>query len=27
MPEFVEAYNIKESDKMFRNPEERVKIW
>ena len=27
MPEFVEAYNVKESDKMFRNSEERVKIW
>jgi len=27
MPEFVEAYDVKESDKMYREPEDRVKIW
>ena len=27
MPEFVEAYDVKGSDKMYRKPEDRVKIW
>ncbi|WP_444994374.1 M13 family metallopeptidase [Aliikangiella sp. IMCC44359] len=27
MPEFMKAYNIKPGDKMYRKPEERVKIW
>ena len=27
MPEFVEAYDLKESDKMYRDPKDRVKIW
>ncbi|TKB44662.1 M13 family metallopeptidase [Thalassotalea mangrovi] len=27
MPEFVEAYGIKEGDKMYIAPEKRVKIW
>jgi putative endopeptidase len=27
MPEFYEAFKVKEGDKMFRNPEIRVRIW
>lgn len=27
MPEFMQAYDVKEGDKMYRAPEERVKIW
>jgi len=27
MPEFVEAYDLKESDKMYRDLKDRVKIW
>lgn len=27
MPEFYEAFNIKESDAMYRSPEMRIKIW
>jgi predicted metalloendopeptidase len=27
MPEFYEAFNVKEGDKMFRKKEERVEIW
>lgn len=27
MPEFFEAFNVKEGDEMYRSPEERVKIW
>lgn len=27
MPEFMKAYNVKAGDKMYRAPEDRVKIW
>jgi len=27
MPEFMKAYQVKKGDKMYRAPEERVKIW
>ncbi|MDQ7049235.1 MAG: M13 family metallopeptidase [Enterobacterales bacterium] len=27
MPEFMKAYQVKQEDKMYRAPEERVKIW
>lgn len=27
MPEFMKAYNVKAGDRMYRAPEERVKIW
>jgi endothelin-converting enzyme len=27
MPEFYEAFDVKESDKMYRCSEDRVKIW
>jgi putative endopeptidase len=27
MPEFYEAYGLKEGDKMYLAPEKRVKIW
>jgi len=27
MPEFYKAFNVKEGDKMYIAPEERVKIW
>ncbi|MCE2773344.1 MAG: peptidase M13, partial [Bacteroidetes bacterium] len=27
MKEFYEAFGVKESDKMYRKPEERVEIW
>jgi predicted metalloendopeptidase len=27
MPEFFEAFEIKEGDPMWRKPEARVKIW
>ncbi len=27
IPEFYEAFNVKEGDGMYRSPSERVKIW
>ncbi len=27
MPEFIEAFNVQPTDKMYRKPEDRVKIW
>jgi putative endopeptidase len=27
MPEFYEAFDVKEGDKMYIKPEDRVKIW
>lgn len=27
MPEFMKVYDVKQGDKMYRKPEERVKIW
>ena len=27
MPEFYEAFDVKEGDKLYRSDEERVKIW